>query len=122
MRLRLVVIDWEYPDDNKVPEPEILDLTSMTENELMALYLTFANGVILEMRVDGDSEKALEFIRGVALGAGSCRLIKTLSKKEKERLWLYKDGYECYMQGSKSTAGYIFVNPTPHPDILLTKE
>ncbi|MBE7472696.1 MAG: hypothetical protein DPW09_35235 [Anaerolineae bacterium] len=118
MRLRLITIDWEYPENNKIPEPEFLDLSSITQNELIALYSTFANGIILEMKAEGDSEKALEFIRGLALGAGSCRLIEALPEKEKERLWLYEDGYECYMQGNDSTAAYIFVNPKPQPDIF----
>lgn len=115
MKLRLTIIDWEYPDNGQIPEPQLLDLSSMNKNELMALYLTFANGIIIEMKAQGDSEEAIQLIRGLALGAGSCKLVDTLSQEEKEKLWLYEDGYECYVQGKGIHAAYIFVNPKPQP-------
>ena len=116
MKLRIITIDWEYPQNGQIPEQEILDLSSINNNDLMAWYLTFANGVIIELKAEGDSEEALQFIRGLALGAGSCKLIDSLPEKEKERLWLFEDGYECYRQGSGPNAAYIFVNPKPQPD------
>jgi len=119
MKLRIVMIDWEYPQNGQVPGPEILDLASMGQNELMAWYLAFANGVIIELKAEGDSEEALQFIRGLALGAGSGKLMDVLPEEEKERLWLYEEGYECYVQGSDPNAAYFFVNPYPQPDTFL---
>ena len=121
MKLRLTVIDWEYPKNGKIPEPELLDLSSRNNDELTSLYLSFANGVIIEMKIEGDSEEAIKLIQRLALGAGSCKLIDMLSNEEKERLWLYEEEYECYRQGSSPEAGYIFVNPKPQPDILAAR-
>lgn len=80
----------------------------------MALYLSFANGIILEMKAEGDTDDSLDTLRGIILGAGSCMEV-TLSENERNELWLYEEGYECYKQGEKSPA-YIFVNPTPQPN------
>ena len=111
-KLRITMIDWEYPSDGKSPLPTVWDLQQ--QNQLMALYLSFANGIILEMKAEGNTNDSLDVLRGIILGAGSCVLV-TLSDDEKNISWLYEDGYECYKQGEKSPA-YIFVNPTPQPD------
>ena len=80
----------------------------------MALYLFFANGIILEMKAEGDTDDSLDILRGIILGAGSCVAV-TLSDVEKKKAWLHEEGYECYKQGDKAPA-YIFVNPTPQQD------
>jgi hypothetical protein len=118
MKLRIVMIDWEYPEDGRIPKPEIVDLSSISKNDVMLWYATFANGVVIELKAEGDSEEALQFMRGLALGAGSCQLIDALPEAERKRLWLYEDGYDCYMQGSGPRAAYIFVNPEPQPDMF----
>ena len=106
------MIDWEYPSDGKSPLPTTWDLQQ--ENQLMALYLSFANGIILEMKAEGDTDDSLNILRGIILGAGSCIAI-TPSDYEKKKMWLYEKAYEYYKQGDKSPA-YVFVNPTPRPD------
>lgn len=80
----------------------------------MALYLSFANGIILEMKAEGDAEESLDVLRGIILGAGSCTKV-ALSPEEINEAWLFEEGYECYKQGEESPA-YIFVNPTAQPN------
>lgn len=111
-KLLITLIDWEYPSDGKSPLPSVWDLER--DNQLMALYLSFANGVFLEMKAEGETDDSLDALRGIVLGAGSCTTV-TLSTEEKNRLWLYEDGYECYKQGEKSPA-YVFINPSPQPN------
>ncbi len=118
MRLLLTIIDWEYPDDGKIPRAERWDLSSDTMDQLMPLYLSFANGIIIEMKAEGDSEDALKLIRSLALGAGSCTQIDTLADEDKERLWLYEEDYDCYRQGNGPDAAYIFINSKPRPDLF----
>ena len=118
MRLLLTIIDWDYPDDGKTPRPEHWDLASDTMDRLMPLYLSFANGIIVEMKAEGDSEEALKLIRGLASGAGSCTKVDALTDEDKARLWLYEEGYDCYRQGSIPDAAYIFINTRPRPELF----
>ena len=111
MKLRITIIDWEYPDDKEELEAQVWDMSDM--KTIMDLYLAFANGIILEIKIEGDGEDAVKFIQGIARGAGSC-IPYELSIKEKENLWLAHDGYECYKQGS-GNSGYVFINPLPQP-------
>jgi len=111
-KLLITMIYWEYPSDRKLPLPIVWDLEK--ENQLMALYLSFANGIILEMKAEAETDDSLDVLRGIILGAGSC-VAATLSDDEKNKAWLYHEGYECYKQGNKSPA-YIFVNPTHQPN------
>ena len=111
MKLRITIIDWEYPDDDEELKPQIWEM--LNKKALMDLYLAFANGIIVEMKVEGDSEDAVRLIKGIASGAGSC-IPYELSTIEKESLWLTQDGYECYKQG-RENSGYIFINPFPQP-------
>ncbi len=106
------MIEWEYPSDGKIPRLDIWDLSD--RNAVMALYLALANGVVVEMKAEGDSVEALDVLRGLLQGAGSCSPV-TLSTEQKKALWLYKDGYECYQQGITLPA-FFFVYPTPRPD------
>ena len=110
MKVLLSTIDWEYPKQKYEPDPVVWDLED--RNDLFALYKSIADGIVLEMRIEGESEKALDVFRGIILGGGSGRQI-TLSEERKKKLWLYKEGYECYIQGRD---GYFFINPIPQPE------
>ena len=112
MKLRITMIDWEYPDDGKTPSPEVLDLAE--KSHVMILYMSLANGAIVEMKAEADSEEALDVLRGLIQGAGS-GVRADLSAQEKAKCWLYEEGYECYTQGVKDPA-YFFVNPAPRPE------
>ena len=85
---------------------QVLDL-SKGQNYLTALYLFFANGLPKEVRIEGDSEEALEIVKGVAQGGGSCDLVE-IPEEIKKNLKLYKPGDECYEQWEKH---YCFINP-----------
>ena len=80
------------------------------------MALTFGNGIIVELRATGDSEEVLEVLRGAALGTGHCRPVM-LSEDERARLWLHRDGDECYVQGNENP-GYVFINPRPTPALV----
>ena len=69
MKLRITMIDWKYPDDGKTPSPEVLDLAE--KSHVMILYMSLANGAIVEMKAEADSEEALGVLRGLIQGAGS---------------------------------------------------
>ncbi len=112
MKLRILMIDWEYPDDGKPPSPQVLDLTE--QGDVMDLYMSLANGTIVEMKAEGDSEEALDVLRGLIRGAGA-GVQADLSAQEKAACWLYEEGYECYTQGVNDPA-YFFVNPAPRPE------
>lgn len=100
------MIEWEYPPDGVLPDPVSVDLNS--QEEAMAVYMALANGTIREMRVDGDCDEALAVARGLIRGAGGASP-HTVTREEKERLWLYEDGYDAFLQAED---GYIFVNKT----------
>ncbi len=112
MKLRILMIDWEYPDDGKPPSPQVLDLAE--KGDVMELYMSLANGLIVEMKAEGDSEEALEVLRGLIRGAGNGKQAH-LSAQEKAACWLYEEGYECYTQGINDPA-YFFVHPVPRPE------
>ncbi len=111
MKLRITMIDWKYPDDGQTPSPEVLDLAE--QSQVMILYMSLANGAIVEMKAEADSEEALDVLRGLIQGAGS-GVRADLSAQEKTKCWLYEEGYECYTQGVKNPA-YFFVYPAPRP-------
>ena len=75
--------------------------------------MSLANGAIVEMKAEADSEEALGVLRGLIQGAGS-GVRADLSAQEKATCWLYEEGYECYTQGVKNPA-YFFVYPAPRP-------
>ncbi len=79
----------------------------------MDLYLALANGAVLEMRAEADSEEALELMRGMVTGVGSCRSI-VLNEEQKQALWFFQENDECYQQGSNSP-GFIFIDPMIQP-------
>ncbi len=114
MKLVLSLIDWEYPEDGKADEPSVWDLDNA--NSIMGLVLEFGNGVIIEMRADGDCEDALEALRGLAIGTGRCTLAETITPEIK-KAWLYKEGYDCYIQPTTPPA-YIFISPHPNPALF----
>ena len=117
-KLLITIIDWEYPTDGEPLLPMVWDLYQ--KDTLMNLYLALANGIIVEMKAEGDIEAALDVLRGMLRGVGSAEAI-TLSETEKEKLWLFEEGLECYQQGKSKSPGYIFINPTPQPHKFETK-
>ncbi len=116
MKLQATLIDYEYPENRGrgIPDPLIWDLAD--EDTLNLMTLAFGNGIIVEMRVTGDSVEALDVLRGMALGVGNCRRVE-LSEGQRERLWLYRDGDDCYVQG-EANPGYVFVDPMPKPALV----
>jgi len=116
MKLQATLIDYEYPANKGrgIPDPLIWDLTDTATLHLMTL--AFGNGIIVEMRVTGDSAEALNVLRSMALGVGKCRKVE-LSDEERARLWLYRDGDACYAQG-EANPGYVFVDPVPKPALV----
>lgn len=118
IKLLITMIDWECPTDGEPLLPMIWDLYQ--KDTLLNLYQALANGIIVEMKAEGDTEAALDVLRGMLSGAGSAEAI-TLSETGKEKLWLFEEGLECYQQGNSKSPGYIFINPTPRPDKLKTK-
>ncbi|MFQ5399294.1 MAG: hypothetical protein ACE5E7_06805 [Anaerolineae bacterium] len=63
-------------------------------------------------RVEARNDAELTAVRHLITGTGGGRLI-TLSPEQKEAVWLYQTGDDCYLQGKD---GYFFVNPIPQPD------
>lgn len=116
MKLSVTLIDYEYPNEKGggIPDPLIWDLAD--KDTLYIMVLAFGNGIIVEMRATGDSEDALELLRGVALGTGNCRRIE-ITDELCARLWLCRDGDECYAQG-EINPGYIFIDPVPKPALV----
>jgi hypothetical protein len=82
----------------------------------MMLYLAFANGIIIELRAIADTEESLAVIRVLARGAGSCQKVE-LSEEKKQKVWLYQNGDECYIQGDDFA--YIFIDPNPQPNKFI---
>ena len=113
MRILVSTIDWEYPSKKREYDPVIWDLED--RNVLLLLYKMIADGIVLEMRIEGESAEALEVIKGMLRGGGSCQQI-TLSMEKAKDLWLYEEGYEVFLQGED---GYFFVNPIPQPQKFL---
>jgi hypothetical protein len=111
MRLLISIIDWEYPSSKEEVQSAIWDMQN--QNDLMGLVLSYGNGVILELRAEGENKQAIEILRGIATGTGAGRKIE-LSSEEKQNLWLYREGDECYRQ-PVSDGGYTFINPNPQP-------
>ena len=111
MRLLISIIDWEYPSSKEEIQPMVWNLRD--KKTLRDLILAYGNGIILELRAEGDNEDAIGMLRGVAIGAGNSSRIE-LSAEEKQSLWLCQEGDECYRQPMKS-GGFTFINPTPQP-------
>jgi hypothetical protein len=103
--LRLTIIDWGYPKEKVIPASVIW--VPVKGSSLLVLYLEFANGVINELKAEAETAAGIDLVRGLAMGAGGAHKIN-LSEEEKKKLWLYEEGYECYLQGKD---GYIFINP-----------
>ncbi len=111
MRLLISVIDWEYPSVKKEILPMEWDLQN--KETLKSLLLAYGNGIIVELRAEGENEDAIGVLRGVAIGTGNSNRVE-LSLEEKQRLWLFQEGDECYRQPMES-GGYTFINPIPQP-------
>ena len=83
------------------------------QETLHSLILAYGNGIILELRAEGENEDTIDTLRGVAIGTGHSSRIE-LSLEEKQSLWLFQEGDECYRQPMES-GGYTFINPMPQP-------
>ena len=110
MKLAVTWIPWDDSSEHVITVPGLYGLS----DDLMGLYLMFANGVIREMKAEGDSEDAIQVLRGLALGAGNCTRADNLTDEIRERSRLYEGGWECYVQGDDA---YIFIDPAPQPDL-----
>jgi len=115
MRLLISMIDWEYPASKDDVKPMLWNFKN--KQDLMSLILAYGNGVILELRAEGETEDIIDALRGIAKGTGSSTTIE-LSQEEKQNLWLYHDGDECYRQPMKD-GGYTFINPIPQPQKFI---
>ena len=111
MRLLISIIDWEYPLSEEEIQPRMWNLRD--KKTLRDLILAYGNGIILELRAEGETEDALRMLRGIVIGAGSSSKIE-LSSEEKQSLWLCQEGDECYRQPTRN-GGYTFINPIPQP-------
>lgn len=111
-KLLTTLIAWEYPSIDEPISASIWDLQD--QDNFMGWYLTLANGIILELKIEGDTVDAINVVRGMLRGIGSTKPV-TLSDAEKENLWLFEEGFESYQQGNGKTPGYIFLNPVPQP-------
>ncbi len=116
MRLLISIIDWEYPSVKEEIQPTVWDLKN--QNTLMGLLLAYGNGIILELRAEGESQEAIDLLRGIVTGTGSSKRVE-LSAEEKQNLWLYNDGDECFRQ-PVSSGGFTFVNPIAQPHKFTT--
>ncbi|WP_113959966.1 hypothetical protein [Roseimicrobium gellanilyticum] len=112
MKALIDIIDWEYPETREAYRPTVWDLSD--KDEIYKLVLVLGNGVILELRAEADSEEVLRVLRGLFKGVGSCEQV-TLTDKQKQRLWYYYEGDECYEQRGKNP-GYMMIDPVPRPE------
>ena len=110
-RVRIVMIDWEYPATKEIPDPWELDLGDKTSMYL--LLLSFGNGTIVELYAEVENETALTAFRSLAEDIGACKP-RPLTPAEKQSVWLYREGTEVYVCDSHSgSPTYIFINPAP---------
>jgi hypothetical protein len=113
MKLRLTILG-RTPGGQ--PTAWVWELERM--NPMLA-YLHFANGLDWQTRVEGDTQEALVAARGLATGAGSCTRLDPVSLAPE--VWLgrclYREGDECYAQGALGAGPFLFIDPTPLPDI-----
>jgi hypothetical protein len=108
------IIDWEYPAERGKYEPRIVDLNNWKDVEL--LVLLYGNGVIIELRTEGESEDAIQAMRGLAIGTGRAKLIE-LTDEQKKNLWFYHEGDECYVQSSGGEPfSFSMIDPIPRPE------
>lgn len=115
MRLIVSMIDWEYPPAKEEILPVLLDIRKW--NDLEYLILAYGNGVIVELRAEGENEDIIDALRGIAKGTGASTKVE-LSQEEKQNVWLYQEGDECYRQPMKD-GGYTFINPIPQPQKFI---
>jgi len=85
-------------------EFDLLDAT-----QLLGVYMQFANGDVDGTRFDAESTEGLDVVRGIATGAGACRL---LDHMEACQLGLAREGYDCFRQG-QSMSVLISIGPRP---------
>jgi hypothetical protein len=73
-RLLIDLIDWGYPEERRSYQPTIEHLSD--PDTAMKYILAFGNGIINELRAEGETAEALQAIRGLALGTGACTLVE----------------------------------------------
>jgi hypothetical protein len=112
MKALIDIIDWEYPEKRETYRPAVWDFSD--KEEIYKLVVGLGNGIILELRAEADSEEVLEVLRGLFKGVGSCAQV-TLTDTQKQRLWYYHEGDECYQQPGKNP-GYMMIDPVPRPE------
>jgi hypothetical protein len=110
------IIDYDYPETRAEYRPRIWGYSE--PDGLYSLVLAFGNGILLELRAEGDSEYGLELLRSIATTAGRCQRVYPHPEKKAE-LWLYHEGDECWGQfagNSEEPFAYIMIDPIPHPE------
>ena len=114
MKLLVDLIKNNYPETpvGGSYKPRVWDF--QRTNVLMGWMTTFNNGTIVEMRVVGGSQDAINFVRQTADVSG-CPAPVELEGDEVSQVHLYQDGDECYKQRA---GGYIFLDPTPRPELV----
>lgn len=112
MKLRVNLIDWQYPAKRRSPSVDIFDLEQ--PDDLMLLVLAFGNGTVVELYAEADSQAAIEALRGLAQGTGGFRP-RALTPDERAAVWLYRDGAEVYVRGDPAP-GYVFIDPRAQPE------
>ena len=112
MRLLISLIEAKYPASKEKVRPMVWDFHD--RNRILDLILLYGNGEILELRAVGENEDVIGALRGVVIGTGGSKKIE-IALEEKQSLWLYREGDECYQQ-PMSNGGYTFIDPTPQPD------
>src|SRR5688572_2412120 len=110
-RIRISMIDWEYPATKEIPDPWELDLTNNASMHL--LLLSFGNGTIVELYAEAEHEQALTTFRYLAEDIGACKA-RPLTQSEKQSLWLYREGVDAYVRDSPAgSPTYVLINPVP---------
>ncbi len=117
MNVFVVRIEWEYPGDRLLPVPELWDLAKAARRTQLRLLLT--DGALREMRLEATTAAALLEVRDAVRDEGRGIPIEP-DEAERARLWLRRDGDECWLVGPRGPAGaYVFVRPEPRPWIRL---
>ena len=116
MRLLISLIGWcDHPSDHQIPSLRLWDLSDPSTRTNMIVL--FGNGVIGELRAEGEDTMALQLLQQIILGPGACQSHQ-LTDDEHMRVWLFQPGDACYLQAGEPP-GYVFVNPIPQPHLFV---
>lgn len=111
MKVRLAVTELEPPGYDLGP-PQTRTYELEDKNALKVLYRTFADGTIHEARGEGDSEAAIQLLRGLIMGAGAGRVLPDDYSLPKS-VSLYQHNDLRFAQGLAADPSFIFVDPIP---------